>query len=66
MRRRDIVVNTANIAKREKKKERGGADVPDPAWLPWGAATLLEQMCSAIVNRHVRLGPVLLQPTHDQ
>lgn len=34
-----------------------GADVPDPAWLPWGPPTLLEQMCSAIVNRHVCLSP---------
>lgn len=34
-----------------------GADVPDPAWPPLGPPTLLEQMCSAIVNRHVCLSP---------
>lgn len=34
-----------------------GADVSAPAWLPWGPPTLLEQMCSAIVNRHVCLSP---------
>lgn len=48
--RLDIVVSAANIAK-------GGADVPDPARLPRGPAALLEQMCSAIVNRHVCLSP---------